>query len=86
MPHIDAIERARCEHSLGDRVMCFNPRLYKNDIDTPLSVTVQPATIMAIRLSWSPAGSRIVHDVHFDGDSSLSRSPGHYSSAFFGPA
>lgn len=29
----------------GDRVMVFDPRLYVNDIKTPLSYTVRPATV-----------------------------------------
>lgn len=30
----------------GTRLMVFNHRVYKNDKDTPLSVTVQPATVL----------------------------------------
>jgi hypothetical protein len=30
----------------GDRVLVFDPRLFKNDVDTPLSMTMRPATII----------------------------------------
>ena len=30
----------------GTRVMAFEPTLFKNDVDTPLSVTSSPATVV----------------------------------------
>lgn len=30
----------------GDRVLVFDSRLFKNDRDTPLSVTMKPATVI----------------------------------------
>ncbi len=31
----------------GDRVMAFDPFLFKDDVSTPLSYTVRPATVVA---------------------------------------
>jgi hypothetical protein len=31
----------------GVRVLVFDPRLFKNDVDTPLSITMKPATIVS---------------------------------------
>ena len=31
----------------GDRVLAFDHRLYRDDVSTPLSVTVRPATVVA---------------------------------------
>jgi hypothetical protein len=30
----------------NSRVLVFDPRLYKDDIETPLSMTVKPATVV----------------------------------------
>jgi hypothetical protein len=34
--------------SFGDRVLVFDNRLFKNDIETPLSVTMKPATVVKV--------------------------------------
>ena len=58
-----------------DRVMVFDNRLWKNDFDTPLSVTLQPATIlrrygMVSALGWNYPD---LVDVRFDHDGRESR-------------
>jgi len=63
----------------GSRVVVFDPRLFKNDKVTPLSVTMQPA--VAVRRY----GTRSKHfgiypdllDVQFDHDGRISR--GHFT-------
>lgn len=50
----------------GDRVKAFDHLLYKNDNDTPLSVTMCPATVVACYEGvWTYAG-RVIVDVVFD--------------------
>ena len=53
--------------AVGDRVKVFDPRLFVNDIKTPKSLTMQPATVL--RLYRTNDGWRdLVMDVRFDRD------------------
>jgi hypothetical protein len=55
---------ARCNSCIyGTRAMVFDSRLFKNDRDTPLSITIQRATIIDERKD--KLGRRIF-DVVFD--------------------
>jgi hypothetical protein len=55
---------ARCGScSYGAPVMVFDPRLFKNDLDTPLSITVQRAVVVNDR---TDEHSRRLLDVRFD--------------------
>lgn len=70
----------------GARVIVFDPRLYVDDARTPLSVTMQPATVLRRYLkSWRRDISRgpvmgydDVVDVRFDHDGRESRA--HFTS------
>lgn len=50
----------------GDRVLVFNHRLYKNDIDTPSSMTNQPATVLCRYGKKSIYHFNCVHDHDFN--------------------
>lgn len=57
-----------------DRVIVFDNRLYVNDIVTPLSVTLQPATVIRRYGYKGPFGTYPdVVDVRFDHDGRESR-------------
>lgn len=50
----------------GMRVLVFDSRLYKDDVKTPLSVTMQPATVLKV---YTLVGREVeVADVKFDRD------------------
>lgn len=51
----------------GDRVSVFNSRLYINDLETPLSVTMCPATVLR-QYIYDGRYNDIVVDVIFDGE------------------
>lgn len=64
----------------GTRVKVFNTRVYRDDVTTPLSMTMQPATVIAWygRRSWHEEWiypSMI--DVQFDSDPRVSH--GHFT-------
>jgi len=50
---------------VGDRVMVFDHRRYKDDRSTPLSVTMRPATIDRL---YTLDDGRPVADVRIEGD------------------
>ena len=54
----------------GDRVMVFDWLLFKNDFDTPLSVTMKPATVTRrygrLPTKFAPWGYPDLVDVVFD--------------------
>jgi len=54
---------------VGTRVFISDHRLYKDDISTPLAVTMQPAVIVK---SYRKGGSDLV-DVKFDRDGMISK-------------
>ena len=62
---------------VGARCMAFNSRVYINDVDTPRSVTMQPATVVLRRVveDGDQNGMRLA-DVQFDGDPRVST--GHF--------
>jgi hypothetical protein len=64
----------------GSRVAVFDPRLYVNDVKTPLSVTAQPATVVRWYGYISKHCGRYesVIDVTFDYDGRESH--GHFTS------
>lgn len=51
-------------YSVGERVKVFDHLLYKDDISTPLSVTMRFATILNIHKD--PKKYRLLYDVVFD--------------------
>jgi hypothetical protein len=67
----------------GDRVLVFDRTLYKNDKDTPLVVTMQPATVIKqyARLETSFGDYENLVDVTFDHDGRVSR--GHFGDAIW---
>lgn len=55
---------ARCPECIyGYRVKVFDPRLFKNDKDTPTSITMQPARVVDERIDDL---GRKLWDVEFD--------------------
>lgn len=58
-----------------DRVMVFDHRLFKNDRDTPISVTVKPATVLRVYRT-ADRYDELVMDVRFDHDGRESK--GHF--------
>ena len=50
----------------GDRVKVFDALLFKDDVTTPLSMTMQPATV--VRGNYSRADGEEMIDVQFDRD------------------
>lgn len=76
----------------GDRVMVFDPSLYQDDVSTPLSKTLQPATVLCwYGKTCTPPASMMIGenpwkyerkyesliDVQFDHDGRISR--GHFT-------
>lgn len=61
--------------NVGDRVRVFDTRLFVDDIKTPLSKTIQPATVL--RSYRTPDWADNVVDVRFDRDGYESR--GHFT-------
>lgn len=57
----------------GMRVTVFDHRLYVDDVKTPLSVTMQPGTVVRV---YRQKGSDLV-DIKFDRDGMVSK--GHYA-------
>lgn len=60
----------------GMRVKVFDPRLYKNDVITPLSVTIKSATIVRGNYVDPIYSKEEMVDVVFDWDGKESR--GHF--------
>jgi hypothetical protein len=64
----------------GDRVLCFDNRLYVDDRRTPPSVTIKPATVVqrygrrSEHFGWTDGD---LVDVRFDHDGRISR--GHFT-------
>lgn len=55
----------------GDRLIVFDSRLFINDVETPLSVTMQPCTVTRgnySRKSWFGYMDYDLIDVRFDHD------------------
>ena len=67
----------RCSAVFGpfDRVMVFDHRLFRNDRDTPISVTVKPATVLRVYRT-ADRYADLVMDVRFDNDGRESK--GHF--------
>jgi len=53
-------------YSIGEKVKVFDNRFYKDDVSTPISVTMRPAVIVDIR--EDEESHRILFDVLFDGE------------------
>lgn len=51
----------------GDKVSVFDPRLFVDDIKTPLSLTMQPATVLCLYRT-NDGWRDLVMDVRFDRD------------------
>jgi hypothetical protein len=64
----------------GSRVVVFDPHLYLDDWRTPLTVTLQPATVLRRYKYWCRYGRCLedVVDVRFDHDGRESK--GHFTS------
>ena len=59
----------------GSRVKVFDHRRFKNDVDTPLSVTIRPATVVCrYGMKYKISGYRYpdLIDVIFDGETNIS--------------
>jgi hypothetical protein len=64
----------------GTRVKAFNARIFRDDVSTPLSQTMQPATVVAWygRWSWLRAWRyESLVDLLFDGEHRVSH--GHFT-------
>jgi hypothetical protein len=61
-------DHPKCELWPGTRVLVFDPRLYVNDKETPLTHTMRPATVLRWYGQRSPHGGvdGNLIDVHFD--------------------
>lgn len=64
----------------GCRVLVFDSRRFVNDVATPLSVTLRPATVIRRykRRSFGGRGMDDLVDVRYDGEDRISR--GHFVS------
>lgn len=51
--------------NVGDRVIVFDHTLYKDDITTPLAMTMKPATITDIQIPYDMKGELLI-SVRFD--------------------
>lgn len=60
---------------IGENVKVFDPRLFIDDIKTPLSLTMQPATVLKIYRSEDGYGDMVM-DVRFHYDNQESK--GHF--------
>lgn len=73
----EAAESGLSSHALlgiGERCLAFNHRIYVDDKTTPISITMQPGTVVNRRTE--ERSGRLLADVLFDSDPRISK--GHF--------